>query len=88
MKTAHYQFTKGSTTIVQSKFESEPEPPVFIVCPDPPFKTSFFQDHGSTENWYPGISAHFWESNGTKVLVTIFFKTIHQFEASPWLQKV
>ena len=60
METALDQFTKGSTTIVQSKIQLEPEPPVLIVCPDPPFKTSFFQDHGLCRKEYPGISAYFW----------------------------
>ena len=60
METALDQFTKGSTTIVQSKIQLEPEPPVLIVCPDPPFKTSFFQDHGLCKKEYPGISAYFW----------------------------
>ena len=60
MEKALDQFTKRRTTIVKSKIESEPEPPVLIVCPDPPFKTSFFQDHGVCKKEYPGISAYFW----------------------------
>ena len=60
METALDQFTKRRTTIVQSKIELEPEPPVLIVCPDPPFKTSFFQDHGVCKKEYPGISTYFW----------------------------
>ena len=60
MKKALDQFTKESKTIVQSKIESEPEPPVLIVCPVPPFKNSFFKNHGLCKKKYPGISAYFW----------------------------
>ena len=57
MKSALEQFKKGSTTIVQSKIEYQPEPPVFIACPDPPFKTSFFKNHGLIEE---GSDKYFW----------------------------
>ena len=47
MKTAIEQVTKGSTTMSQTpKDLSKLEPPIFILCPDPPFKPSFFKKHG------------------------------------------
>ena len=49
MKDALHQFIKGSTTIVQRQIPNEPEPPVLIACPDPPFKISFFENHGLNE---------------------------------------
>ena len=57
MKSALDQFKKGSTTIVQSKIEYQPESPILIACTDPPFKASFFNDRGINEQ---GIVAAYW----------------------------
>ena len=58
MKTAIEQFTKGSTTIAQTP-ETLPklEPPIFIFCPDPPFKPSFFKSHSVKSL---GVEKYFW----------------------------
>ena len=49
MSTAIEQFTKGSTTISQTpKTLSKLQPPIFIFCPDPSFKISFFKNHNVT----------------------------------------
>ena len=58
MKTAMEQFTKGSATISQiSKSMVKLEPPIFIFCPDPPFKHSFFKNHGVRTL---GVEKYFW----------------------------
>ena len=62
MKTAIEQFTKGSTTIAQTP-ETLPKlkPPIFIFCPDPPFKPSFFKSHSVKSL---GVEKYFWLSIG------------------------
>ena len=46
MRTAIEQFAKASTTISQTpKKLSKLEAPIFTLCPDPPFKLSFFKNH-------------------------------------------
>ena len=58
MRTAMEQFTKGSATISQiSKTLDKLEPPIFILCPDPPFKPSFFKNHGVRNL---GVEKYFW----------------------------
>ena len=58
MKTAIEQFTKGSTTISQTpKDLSKLEPPIFIFCPEPTFKPSFFKNHNIRS---PGVEKWFW----------------------------
>ena len=58
MKTAIEQFTKGSTTISQTpKNLSKLEPPIFIFCPDPSFKHSFFKSHDIRSL---GTEKYFW----------------------------
>ena len=58
MKTAIEQFTKGSTTISQTpKNLSNLEPPIFIFCPDPSFKHSFFKSHNIRSL---GTEKYFW----------------------------
>ena len=45
MKHALEQYKKGSTTIVKrQEFMENLEPPILIVCPEPPFKPSFFKE--------------------------------------------
>ena len=47
MQTAVEQYQKERTTMAQTQEEtSHLDPPVFVACPDPPFKTSFFKEHG------------------------------------------
>ena len=58
MKTAIEQFTKGSTTISQTpKNLSKLEAPIFIFCPDPSFKRSFFKSHDIKSL---GTEKYFW----------------------------
>ena len=58
MKTAIEQFTKGSTTISQTqKILPKLEPPIFIFCPDPSFKHSFFKSHDIRSL---GTEKYFW----------------------------
>ena len=41
MEPALQKFTDGATTIVQSQEKNvQPDPPVLVICPDPPFKPS------------------------------------------------
>ena len=64
MRTAIEQFTKASTTISQTpKKLSKLEPPIFIFCPDPPFKLSFFKNHSATSL---GVEKYFWVFPHTK----------------------
>ena len=71
MKTAFEQFTKGSTTISQTpKNLSKLEPPIFIFCPDPSFKHSFFKGHDIKSL---GIEKYFWmEASLTDYLINKF----------------
>ena len=71
MKTAIEQFTKGSTTISQTpKNLSKLEPPIFIFCPDPSFKHSFFKGHNIRSL---GTEKYFWmESTFTNYLINKF----------------
>ena len=63
MKTAIEQFTKGSTTISQTpKILSKLEPPIFIFCPDPSFKHSFFK---SNDIRSLGTEKYFWMQAAT-----------------------
>ena len=71
MRTAIEQFTKGSTTISQTpKILSKLEPPIFIFCPDPSFKHSFFK---SNDIKSLGIEKYFWmEATLTDYLINKF----------------
>ena len=75
MKSALDQFIKGSTTIVQRRIEYAPDPPVLIACPDPPFKTSFFKNHGLIEE---GSDKYFWVFHRYRRL--IFMNTYSSFK--------
>ena len=47
MQTAVDQYYEEKTTMAQTRKDtSHLIPPVFVACPDPPFKTSFFREHG------------------------------------------
>ena len=71
MKTAIEQFAKGSTTISQTpKNLSKLETPIFIFCPDPSFKHSFFKSHNIRSL---GTEKYFWmESTFTNYLINKF----------------
>ena len=60
MEPALKQYLKGSKTIAQTRENKDQPnpPPVLIVCPYPPYKTSFFKNHG-----LDGIGAekYFWK---------------------------
>ena len=60
MKPALKQYLKGSKTIAQTRENKDQPnpPPVLIVCSYPPFKNSFFKNHG-----LDGIGAekYFWK---------------------------
>ena len=61
MEPALKQYIKGSKTIAQTranKDESQSNP-VLIVCPYPPFKSSFFKDHGMDKSI--GAEKYFWK---------------------------
>ena len=47
MHTAVDQYYKEKTTMAQTRINtSHLDPPVIVACADPPFKTSFFKEHG------------------------------------------
>ena len=47
MQTAVDQYYKEKTTMAQYRINmSHLNPPVIVACADPPFKTSFFKEHG------------------------------------------
>ena len=48
------EFAKGRTTFAQSQEEENPDQPVLVACPDPPFKSSFFKEQGI------GFNQYFW----------------------------
>ena len=61
MDKAVRNYAKGSTTIVQRQEEildSNSKSPVFVLCVDPPFKTSFFRDLGINKT--NGAEKYFW----------------------------
>ena len=58
MEPAVKQFAKKSKTITQKSEEiTQPELPVLVLCPDPPFKKSFFKQFG---NKSLGAEKYFW----------------------------
>ena len=58
MRTAIEQFAKASTTISQTPRKlSKLEAPIFTLCPDPPFKLSFFKNHSVRSL---GVEKYFW----------------------------
>ena len=91
MKTAIEQFTKGSTTIAQTP-ETLPklEPPIFIFCPDPPFKPSFFKSHDirslGTEKyvWLEAFSTNYlFNKFENHSALDLYMKMSHQY-GSDW----
>ena len=66
MEKAVENYRKSSTTIVQRQEEIyDPKSPVFVICPDPPFKTSFFRDLGVSNakaaDKYFWVHSMFWD---------------------------
>ena len=54
----YYKY-KESTSMAQTRENtSHLNPPVFVACPDPPFKTSFFREHGINKS--SAIERYFW----------------------------
>ena len=59
MAPAVKQFAQKSKTITQKSEEiTQPELPVLVFCPDPPFKKSFFKEFG--KNKTIGAERFFW----------------------------
>ena len=59
MEPALKQYHKKDKTIAQKRENiAHPESPVLVLCPDPPFKASFFEQFG--ENKTPGSEKYFW----------------------------
>ena len=54
MNSALTEFLKGRTSIAQSQEYIAPHDPVLVACVEPPFKPSFFKDHGV------GFHPYFW----------------------------
>ena len=59
MEEALEQYGKKSTTIGQMRQDiDEIKSPIYVACPDPPFKTSFFKNIGVNET--SGAVRYFW----------------------------
>ena len=54
----YYKYKESTTMAQTQKNSSHLNPPVFIACPDPPFKTSFFREHGLNKS--SAIERYFW----------------------------
>ena len=77
MRSAIGKFEEGATTIVESQRRGlHPDQPILMICPDPPFKLSFFKKYGldgigvDKYFWYEPIYQHHTGKfdNGTSVL--------------------
>ena len=66
LESALTDFAKGRTTIAQSQEEENPDQPVLVACPDPPFKPSFFKEQGI------GFNPNFWVKPSKTSKVHIF----------------
>ena len=56
------QYDKKDKTIAQKREKiTQPESPVLVLCPDPPFKASFFEQFG--ENKTTGSEKYFWAAD-------------------------
>ena len=58
MEKAVETYLKKSTTVVQRQEESLSKSPVLLMCPDPPYKPSFFTEFGINETL--GAEKYFW----------------------------
>ena len=62
MEPALTQYDKKDKTIAQKRENiAHPESPVLVLCPDPPFKASFFEQFGLKKN--PGAEKYFWATS-------------------------
>ena len=53
------QYSKKDKTIAQKREDiTQPEPPVLVFCPDPPFKKSYFNKFGKNKTL--GAERYFW----------------------------
>ena len=59
-KNSGFGHTLGRTTIAQSQEVANPDDPVLVICPDPPFKPSFFKEQGI------GFNPNFWKKGRPK----------------------
>ena len=60
MQTSVNQYYEEKKPMAQTRINtSHLNPPVFVACPDPPFKTSFFKEHGFNKTGE--ISKYFWK---------------------------
>ena len=58
MEKALEQYSNKRTTIAQMQEEiTEPVSPIFVICPDPPFKKSYFSEIGMNNT---GAERYFW----------------------------
>ena len=59
MEPALVQYGRKDKTIAQKRENiSQPESPVLVLCPDPPFKASFFKQFGLKKS--PASEKYFW----------------------------
>ena len=60
MQTAVDQYYEEKTIMAQTRKDtSHLNPPIFVACPDPPFKTSFFKEKGFNNTGE--MSQYFWK---------------------------
>ena len=72
------QYDKKDKTIAQKREKiTQPESPVLLLCPDPPFKPSFFEQFG--ENKVPGSEKYFWVANPHWQMVENYTSTAMNF---------
>ena len=57
----YYKYKESTTMAQTQENSSHSNPPVFVACPDPPFKTSFFREHGLNKS--SAIERYFWMSS-------------------------
>ena len=59
MQTAVDHYNEEKAIMAQTRINvSNLDPPVIVACPDPPFKTSFFKEHGFNKTGE--IRKYFW----------------------------
>ena len=54
----YYKYKESTTMAQTQKNSSHSNSPVFVACPDPPFKTSFFRKHGFNKS--SAMERYFW----------------------------
>ena len=74
MKPALKTYGKKSTTISQkSESLTQLDLPVLVLCPDPPFKKSFFKQFGKNKSM--GVEKYFWSFNVHRPMVEHYYST-------------